>query len=252
MIRPDSNSAKISKGARVSFTAGNKVPAVGRKPEAEYVFLLDDDWSNSTALALFNEVSELVADDNGDLGKSDEKGNEEEAVSSAERDRVAEEEEKSSVEPEIVVYLKNYDVEQKQRDFDKESFSCGVCFEDKLGRKCTQFVECGHVFCKDCMAEYFRVQIREGQVNALNCPNSDCETQASHHQVRLRVVTIKSVCLIIWRSIYLLVTLAIFNFRSVHWYHPRCLISLKGNNWRRRCSPCPTSFCARESPASAP
>jgi len=206
VISPDSStSAKMSKGWGVSFTVGNKVPAAGRKPEAEYVFLLDDDWSNSTTLAVMKEVSgygkglqenapsnlrvdsdfKVLVDDNGDLvkvTKSDEK--EGETDSSVERDRGAEEE---KYEPEIVRYLKNYDVEQKQRDFDKESFSCGVCFEDKLGRKCTQFEECGHVFCRDCMAEYFRVQIREGQVNALNCPTTECETQASHHQIRALV-----------------------------------------------------------------
>ena len=92
----------------------------------------------------------------------------------------------STFEPDIVRFLKDHDVEQKQRDFDRESFSCGVCFEDKLGKKCTRFEDCGHVFCRDCMAEYFRLQIREGQVNALNWPTSECETQASHHQVMMR------------------------------------------------------------------
>ena len=37
------------------------------------------------------------------------------------------------------------------------------------------------------MAEYFRVQIKEGQVNALNCPTSECSTQASQYQVSLRL-----------------------------------------------------------------
>ena len=166
----DTTSGTISRGAAVTFTVGDKAPTAGRKPEAEHVFLTDEDWSNSTALAVVKAVL-----------KSEEEGKDSDPATESERG--TEEEEMSTFEPEIVRYLKNHDVEQKQRDFDREPFSCGVCFEDKLGKKCTRFEECGHVFCRACMAEYFRLQIREGQVNALNCPTSECETQASHHQV---------------------------------------------------------------------
>ena len=171
----DATSVNISKGAAVVFTVGDKAPTAGRKPEAEHVFLTDEDWSNSTALAVVTAVVEEVMKNEED---------EKDTGTATESERGAEEEDMSAFEPEIVRYLKDHDVEQKQRDFDKESFSCGVCFEDKLGKKCTRFEECGHVFCRDCMAEYFRLQIREGQVNALNCPTSECETQASHHQVQ--------------------------------------------------------------------
>ena len=178
VIISDSTSAEVSKGAGVSFTVGGQAPVAGRKPEAEYVFLLEDDWSDSTAMAVIKEVS-VEVESIEDVQEPDEEERVEKEES-FQRNRLAED-----VEEGIIKYLKNYDVEQKQRDFDKDSFSCGVCFEDKQGRHCTQFEECSHVFCKDCMAEYFRVQIREGQVNALNCPTSDCDTQASHHQVSL-------------------------------------------------------------------
>ena len=80
----------------------------------------------------------VLVDGNNELVKAKKsykmKVQEEEVNPNVARDNRVDDVDMSSFEPEFVKYLKNYDEEQKQRDFDKKSFSCGVCFDDKPGR----------------------------------------------------------------------------------------------------------------------
>ena len=77
-----------------------------------------------------------------------------------------------------------HDTRQQERDFLSTLFTCQVCFMEKLGALCISFAGCGHVYCKECMRGYFEVQIGDGNVQALTCPNSECESQAHPAQVR--------------------------------------------------------------------
>lgn len=79
--------------------------------------------------------------------------------------------------------LLEYDKQERQRQFDKTVFACKVCFQDKLGALCTFFFGCDHVYCKECMAEYFVVQIEDGNVKGLYCPEDKCDSQAHPSQV---------------------------------------------------------------------
>ena len=78
----------------------------------------------------------------------------------------------------------DYDREQRLCVFNASVFVCHVCFAEKLGHQCLQFDVCGHVYCKECMHGYFKVQIQEGSVQSLTCPFDQCETQAHPAQVR--------------------------------------------------------------------
>ncbi|XP_071506309.1 E3 ubiquitin-protein ligase RNF14-like [Diadema antillarum] len=72
----------------------------------------------------------------------------------------------------------------QDRIFDASFNTCGVCYEDKFGRDCLRFSGCGHVYCKACMAEHFRVKILDGDVKGLLCPENDCTSQALAPQVK--------------------------------------------------------------------
>ena len=78
------------------------------------------------------------------------------------------------------------DFDQKERDrvFKTNYYSCGVCFAEKLGSLCIAFPKCEHVFCCECTAEYFKVQIEDGSVKALMCPETKCDSQALPSQVK--------------------------------------------------------------------
>lgn len=84
----------------------------------------------------------------------------------------------------LLPVILEYNKQAIKLDFDKSFFSCQVCFGEKLGSQCIKFLDCGHVYCKSCMRDYFNVQINEGNVKGLICPYEKCETQAHPCQVR--------------------------------------------------------------------
>nr|XP_055036552.1 E3 ubiquitin-protein ligase RNF14-like [Misgurnus anguillicaudatus] len=84
----------------------------------------------------------------------------------------------------IINQLLDFDEAQKQKMFDGKLFCCGICYSEKLGSNCLLFKECQHVYCKDCMKEYFQIQIRDGKVQCLNCLDPECTSIATPAQVK--------------------------------------------------------------------
>ncbi len=84
----------------------------------------------------------------------------------------------------LVRFLLEYDRMEKERVFSLTYFTCNVCFMEKPGSKCMAFHPCDHVYCSECMSEYFKVRIMDGGVNALICPNDKCESQANPSQIK--------------------------------------------------------------------
>ncbi|XP_012774392.1 E3 ubiquitin-protein ligase RNF14 isoform X2 [Maylandia zebra] len=84
----------------------------------------------------------------------------------------------------LLPQLLDFDEAQRQRVFDSRVFCCGICFVEKLGSNCLCFKECQHVYCKACMTEYFQIQIRDGNVQCLNCPEPKCTSLATPSQVK--------------------------------------------------------------------
>ncbi|KAJ7997213.1 hypothetical protein DPEC_G00226640 [Dallia pectoralis] len=87
----------------------------------------------------------------------------------------------------ILPQLLDFDEAQRQKVFDSKSFCCGICFMDKLGLGCLCFKECQHVYCQACMTEYFQIQIRDGNVQCLHCPEPKCTSLATPSQVKFLV-----------------------------------------------------------------
>lgn len=85
--------------------------------------------------------------------------------------------------------LVDYNENRKQIEFKKNFYTCNICFVDKSGEHCTQFLPCTHTFCKDCIKGYFEVRIKEGNVQNIRCPEEDCKFEATPGQVKLFYVT---------------------------------------------------------------
>ncbi|XP_072040514.1 E3 ubiquitin-protein ligase RNF14-like isoform X2 [Amphiura filiformis] len=86
--------------------------------------------------------------------------------------------------PHLIPAIIDHDQAERQRAFNLAVYSCNVCFSEKQGSDCINFMGCDHVYCKECMKEYFKVQISDGNVKCLNCPETDCDSQALPSQVR--------------------------------------------------------------------
>lgn len=83
----------------------------------------------------------------------------------------------------LLPQLLDFDEAQRKKVFDGTVFCCGICFTEKLGSSCLCFKECQHVYCNACMTEYFQIQIRDGNVQCLNCPEPKCSSVATPLQV---------------------------------------------------------------------
>lgn len=89
-----------------------------------------------------------------------------------------------SSQSELLPVILEYNKQEKLHQFERSSFTCKVCFSEKAGIHCTMFHDCGHVYCSDCMRDYFSVQIADGNVKGLECPEDKCETQAHPADVK--------------------------------------------------------------------
>ncbi len=81
--------------------------------------------------------------------------------------------------------IQMYDQDQFEIKFNSSYFLCDVCFAEKLGKDCIEFNKCHHVYCTECMKQYFETRIADGDVKKLICPADKCETHALPSQVNI-------------------------------------------------------------------
>ncbi|XP_056330231.1 E3 ubiquitin-protein ligase RNF14-like isoform X2 [Danio aesculapii] len=87
----------------------------------------------------------------------------------------------------ILTQLLDFNEAQKKKVFEATVFSCKICFSENLGSKFVLFKECQHVYCKTCVEEYFKILIKNGEVQFLSCPEPECTSLATPAQVKLLV-----------------------------------------------------------------
>ncbi|XP_019361896.1 PREDICTED: E3 ubiquitin-protein ligase RNF14 [Gavialis gangeticus] len=84
----------------------------------------------------------------------------------------------------LIMEIVDFDQAQRKKCFNSKIHLCSICFCEKLGAECMYFMDCSHVYCKACMKDYFEIQIRDGQVHCLNCPEPKCSSVATPGQVK--------------------------------------------------------------------
>lgn len=58
-------------------------------------------------------------------------------------------------------------------EFRSSSFTCDICQSFVKGAKCLRF-PCAHVFCNQCLQEFFVTLIESGEVEKVHCPDFQC------------------------------------------------------------------------------
>ncbi|XP_049588317.1 E3 ubiquitin-protein ligase RNF14 isoform X2 [Syngnathus scovelli] len=76
-----------------------------------------------------------------------------------------------------------HDAAQAQKVFARTVHDCAVCFVSYLGSECIKIEECGHVFCRACLAQFCRLQITEGNVLGVTCAQAGCTASPTPAQV---------------------------------------------------------------------
>lgn len=72
------------------------------------------------------------------------------------------------------VFILDYDMKAKQAAFNKETFHCGICLDPQKGVKCHRLQDCGHVFCVQCLQDFYNSAIKSGDLAAVRCPEPNC------------------------------------------------------------------------------
>ncbi|OTB07830.1 hypothetical protein M426DRAFT_317720 [Hypoxylon sp. CI-4A] len=78
------------------------------------------------------------------------------------------------VGPEHKIAILDHDIKAKQRAFERETFDCGICLEPKKGAVCHRMLDCGHVFCVQCLQDFYNNAITEGDISSVQCLEPNC------------------------------------------------------------------------------
>ena len=70
--------------------------------------------------------------------------------------------------------LVDFDAVTKDAVFNAGTYDCGICLEPKKGSSCHQLKRCGHVFCRQCLQDFYNNAITEGDVAGIKCLSPDC------------------------------------------------------------------------------
>lgn len=70
--------------------------------------------------------------------------------------------------------LVSFDSETRLKVFEQGTYDCGVCLEPKKGSACYKMSRCGHVFCKQCLQDFYNNAITEGDVAGVRCLDPSC------------------------------------------------------------------------------
>ncbi|BES94183.1 IBR [Nesidiocoris tenuis] len=81
-------------------------------------------------------------------------------------------------------FLYAYNEDRTMTTFSRNIFFCQICYLDVAGSNCIEFRPCKHVYCKDCMGQYFKTRISEAQVTTMPCPQEKCSSEANPQQVK--------------------------------------------------------------------
>lgn len=76
--------------------------------------------------------------------------------------------------PDYMISLLDYDIKATQAAFEKETFDCEVCLDPKKGTVCHRMIDCGHVFCVQCLQDFYNNAITEGDLASIRCLAPDC------------------------------------------------------------------------------
>ncbi|ODV94503.1 hypothetical protein PACTADRAFT_77085 [Pachysolen tannophilus NRRL Y-2460] len=70
--------------------------------------------------------------------------------------------------------FKEFDKYSILQKFNNETFTCDICQEDRKGLYCSKFSDCGHVFCIQCLRNYFESYILSSDIDKIHCPDFNC------------------------------------------------------------------------------
>jgi E3 ubiquitin-protein ligase RNF14 len=78
------------------------------------------------------------------------------------------------VDPSLRIDLLDFQARTEKAEFNTQTFECGVCLSPKKGVACYKMGRCNHIFCKDCLVDFYKSCILEGDVARVQCMDFGC------------------------------------------------------------------------------
>lgn len=90
------------------------------------------------------------------------------------------------IEQDMKIPLLDFDIKTKRQKFEQETFGCGICLEPKKGSSCYRLHKCSHVFCVDCLQDFYVNAITEGDIANVKCLAPDCGVERDNNTRRAK------------------------------------------------------------------
>ncbi|KAM5475189.1 putative RBR-type E3 ubiquitin transferase [Microsporum audouinii] len=75
---------------------------------------------------------------------------------------------------ELRISLLDFENKARREEFEQETFECGICLEPKKGKVCHRMQRCLHVFCAQCLQDFYQSCIKDGDVDNVKCLSPGC------------------------------------------------------------------------------
>jgi len=84
----------------------------------------------------------------------------------------------------VIGDLVGFSMRREMEDFDGMTHTCELCGADKPGTEFLRLPECGHSYCRTCVGSICTVNIKDGDLKALRCPQPDCARPLPHYVIQ--------------------------------------------------------------------
>ncbi|KAM5443286.1 putative RBR-type E3 ubiquitin transferase [Microsporum ferrugineum] len=81
---------------------------------------------------------------------------------------------------ELRISLLDFENKARREEFEQETFECGICLEPKKGKVCHRMQRCLHVFCAQCLQDFYQSCIKDGDVDNVKCLSPGCGKEKSN------------------------------------------------------------------------
>ncbi|KYK58645.1 RING finger protein [Drechmeria coniospora] len=78
------------------------------------------------------------------------------------------------VHPDHKLAVLDYDIKAGKAAFEQGTFECGICLDPKKGSRCHRMLDCGHIFCFQCLQDFYNDAIKDGNLSTVRCVTPDC------------------------------------------------------------------------------
>lgn len=79
--------------------------------------------------------------------------------------------------------IESFDKETREQKFFSQPLKCEICQYVKRGALCTKLSICSHVYCTECLVDYFSACIDQGYISQVKCPQMSCRQVPSDEEL---------------------------------------------------------------------